>query len=75
MNYFLIQFGNYTTLVVKTNKDKTIETLAIELMRGSGLQSHGGSILNPRQFISVESIGSPDMRQKRVAKDLEKVLF
>ena len=75
MKYFAIQFPNSTSFIVKTNSSWTLRELVIEIQGSSGLETLGGFVFNPSQFISVNSISSPDERQKKVAKDLEKVLF
>lgn len=75
MKYFAVSFGNHMTFIMKTEKQLVTGDVVFMLSEATGLKGFGGSTYNPRNFISVESIGSPDERQKRVARDLEMVLF
>lgn len=75
IKYFAIGFPNHTTFIVKTEKLLTVLNVIGVLHTSKGLYGSGDSIFNPRQFISINPITSPDERQKRVAKDLDKVLF
>lgn len=75
MNYFAINFGNFSTLILKTKSDVSLKQLVYELDSSVGIIGAGNMILNPKRFISVESISSPDERQKNRAKNLSEVLF
>ena len=75
MKYFEVNFSNYMTLVMKSEKLVSAEEVVFALREASGLYGFGGSIQNPNLFISVVPIASPDKRHKQVARDLEKVLF
>lgn len=75
MKYFAVNFPNLTTFIVKTEKSFSVRDIVFCLGKSVGMVGTGDIIYNPTQFISVNSIGSPDERQKKVAKDLDKVLF
>ncbi len=75
VKYFAISFPNSTTLIMKSDSVSTVKGVVGMLYNAKGLLGLGGTALNPSQFISVESISSPDARQLRVARDLDKVLF
>lgn len=76
MKYFEVQFPNHTTFILFSENGKiTAETLVYDLLDAAGLRGNNGVIYNPKHFISVNSISSPDERHKLVAKDIGKVLF
>jgi hypothetical protein len=75
MNYFAINFGNFTSFIIKSSKVSSLKELVYELDSSVGIVGAGNMIMNPKRFISVESISSPDERQKNRAKNLSEVLF
>jgi hypothetical protein len=75
MNYYSIEFPNHTNIIVKIKKPSTTRSVALGLSTASGLIGFGGTIFNPKQFILINSIISPDERQKKLAKELDEVLF
>ena len=75
MKYFAINFPNFTTFILKTGSSHDVKSITGALSEATGLLGVGGSAFNPKHFISVDSISSPDDRQKKLARDIDKVLF
>lgn len=75
MKYFAINFPNHMTLMMKTSEDYQIEDVMFSLYASKGIQGISGVVYNPLQFISVESITSPDDRQKTSARNLVEMLL
>ena len=75
MKYFSIEFPNYMNFIVKTPNHFEVETVVDQLSLSIGLLGLSGSAYNPKQFISVNSISSPDKRQEMGARNLEDILF
>ena len=76
MKYYEINFENFTTVLVKTEEaDFHAAKLARRLNRQDCLLGIDGTAYNTRRFVSINSIASPDDRQKKLAKNLDEVLF
>ena len=75
MKYFFIDFPNHTKFIVKTPEGATARGLASLLNSSKAFVGHGDVVYNPKQFISVYSISSINDQHKRLAKNLEEVLF
>lgn len=73
MRYFAIEYPNYTTLVVKA--EGCPGEVLHALLSSSGITSYSGTIYNPKSFLTLREISTPDKRQKLVAQELSKVLL
>lgn len=72
MKYFAIEYPNHTTLLVKD--EHKLESVFYSLINARGIRWHG-SIYNIQSFLSLREIGTPDDRQKLIAKELSQVLI
>lgn len=79
MKYFEVTFPNHTTLVlyskIEGSHNSVMSVILETLLRSNGLKAISGAIYNPRQFLSVNPISSPDKRQKLLARELKEVLL
>lgn len=75
MNYYSINFPDLAFFLVKTPEDFTVEHVVDQLALAIGVRGLDGTIYNPRNFISVVAISSPDAETKKVARDLEGIFF
>lgn len=71
MNYYAVEFANHVTLIVKSGLDP--EALLKVLLAGRGLKHARGTIYNPKSFIALRSISTPDKREGLVAQELSNI--
>lgn len=75
MKYFVIEFPNHTSFIVKTEKEFELGDVVSAVSKAAGLKGRTDTAYNPRQFLSINSLTSPSESQKKLARDLEKVLI
>lgn len=73
MKFYALEYPNHTTLLVKTPAG--VEDVLHALMNHNGIKVIGGGIYNPKSFITLREVSTPDKRQKLLAQELAKVLI
>lgn len=72
MNYYAVNFGNFTTLIVKC--DLGVKEFLTVLNKYSAIKGNGGMVHNLRKFESFYELSGPDLNQKRNALSLDRLM-
>jgi hypothetical protein len=73
MKFYALEYANSSILLVKSTHG--IEDVLTRIVESYGIKHSSGTIYNPKSFLTLREVTSPDDRQQYVAHRLNDVLI
>ncbi len=74
MNYFELTYPNHSRIILKS-EDEDLFSMLFVVTGCLGIKGQNGAVFNPKGYLTLSLINSPDEMQKRVAQPLEDALI